>query len=58
MENTGGDASQLNVKNERHKKVIHNMVISVLLESNKHTNKWCYAEETSSEFHELAGVTG
>ena len=40
METTGGDASWLNGKNERHTTSIHNMVREGLLESNKHENKW------------------
>ena len=35
METTGGDASCLNGKNERHNRNIHNMVRSGLLDSNK-----------------------
>ena len=37
MKTTGGDLSWLNVKNERHNRSIHNMVIAGLLESNQHT---------------------
>ena len=36
METTGGDESCINVKNEIHNKIIHNMVGSGLLGSDKH----------------------
>ena len=36
METTGGDASWINGKNERHNRSIHNMVRSGLLDSNQH----------------------
>ena len=36
METTGGDVTWLNEKNERHNKIIHNMVISGLLDSNEY----------------------
>ena len=49
MENTGGDASCLNGKNEWHNKIIHNMVMSGLLDSNKYANKWCCAADTSEQ---------
>ena len=39
METTGGDASWLNGKNETHNRRIHKMIISVLIEINKNTNK-------------------
>ena len=51
MEATGGDASRLNEKNERHNRSIHNMVIAALLGSNQHENKWCFTEEISAEVH-------
>ena len=51
MENTGGDESWINGKNERHKRSIKNMVIAGLIDSNKHENKWCCAAYTSSEVH-------
>ena len=35
METTGGDASWLNVNNERHYRNFYNMVISVLIDSNQ-----------------------
>ena len=47
MENTGGDSPWINGKNERNKRSIQNMVRSGLIESNKHSNKWCCAAETS-----------
>ena len=43
MENTGGDASFINAKNEIHNRSIYNMVRSGLLDSNEHENKWCCA---------------
>ena len=45
METTGGDAYWLNVKNERQKISIQNMVTEGLIDSNKHENKWCYESE-------------
>ena len=51
MENTGGNASWLNVNNERNNIVIHNMVIVGLTDSNKHENKWCCTDKTSSELY-------
>ena len=36
MENTGGDASWLNVINEQHNKSMHNMVRSGIIDSNQH----------------------
>ena len=41
MENTGGDASYINGKKERHNKSIDSMVKGGLLESIQHKNKWC-----------------
>ena len=40
MKNTGGDASWLNGKNERHNRIIHNMVRAALIDSNYHETKW------------------
>ena len=51
METTGGDAYCINENNERHNISIKNMVISGIIESNQHANKWCYASETSEEVH-------
>ena len=51
METTGGDVSWLNINNERHNRIIHNMVIAALLDSNKHKNKCCCAAEISAEVH-------
>ena len=51
MENTGGDSSWINVNNERHNIIIHNMVIAGLLDSNQHENKWCCTEDKSVEIH-------
>ena len=47
MENTGGDASLPNIKNEKHNKIIHNMVREGLIECNQHEKNWCCAAETS-----------
>ena len=41
METTGGDASWLNKKHIINNISINNMVISGLLDSNQHANKWC-----------------
>ena len=51
MENTGEDASWINGNNERHNRSIQNMVISGLIDSDQHANKWCCTAETSSEVH-------
>ena len=51
MENTGGDAYCLNIKNERHNRSIHNMVKSGLLDSNQHGKKCCCVVEISEEVH-------
>ena len=51
METTGGDAYWIDGKNERHNRIIHNMVRSVLININQHTIKWCCAEETSAEVY-------
>ena len=51
METTGGDLYWLNINNERHNRIIHNMVIASLLDSNKHKNKFCCAAEISAEVH-------
>ena len=51
IKNNSCDASRINVNNERHGIIIHNMVRSGLLDSNQHENKWCCASETSEEFH-------
>ena len=48
METTGVDASWINGNNERHNKGINNIVRVVIINSNQHTNGWCYAAETSS----------
>ena len=45
METNGFDASWLNGKNEKHNRSIHNMVISGLIGSNQHENKFCCAAE-------------
>ena len=42
IENTGGDASWINGKNERHIIIIINMVIAGLIEINKHENMVLY----------------
>ena len=47
METTGGDASWLNVKNERHNRSIHNMIRAARLDSNQYENKWCWASQIS-----------
>ena len=36
METTGGNASWINGKNEKHNRSIHNMVIEGLLDINQH----------------------
>ena len=51
MENTGGDASWLNGKNERHNISIHNMVREGIIGINQHENKRCCTEEISEEVH-------
>ena len=51
METTGGDASWINGNNERHNRSIHNMVISYLLDSNQHENKWCCEARISAKVH-------
>ena len=51
METTGGDAYWLNGKNEKHNRIIHNIVRSGLIYSNKHENKWFCTSETSTEAH-------
>ena len=51
MENTGGDASWVNRKNERHNRSINNMVWSGFIDSNQHANKWFCAADTSAEVH-------
>ena len=51
METTGGDASWLNGKNERHKIRIHNMVISGIIDNNQQEKKWSCASETSSKVY-------
>ena len=51
MESTGGDASWINVNNERHNKSIHKMFRAGLIDSNQHENKWCCAAETSAEVY-------
>ena len=40
IETTGGDASRINGKNERHNISIHIMIREGLLDSNQHGNKW------------------
>ena len=51
METTSGDASWLNWKNKIQNWIVHNMVIQVLLDINKHENWWCYESETSAEVY-------
>ena len=48
MENTAGDASKLNRKNERHNITIQKMVREGITEINQSENKCCCAAETSS----------
>ena len=56
METTGGDVSWINKKNERNNIIIHNMVRSGLIDSNKHEKNGAvqqrhnkkYIEETST----------
>ena len=48
IETTGGDASWINVNNERHNRSIHNMVIAGLIDSNQHSNKFCCVVDTSA----------
>ena len=51
VENTGGEASWINRKNEMHNRSIQTMVIEVLIDNNQHEQKcWC-AAETSAEFY-------
>ena len=50
MKTTGDDASKINGKNELHNR-IKIKVISGLLDSNQHENKWCCAEETLAELY-------
>ena len=51
MENTGGNASLINGKNERHNRSIHVIVRSDLADSNQHEKIWCCAAETSAEVY-------
>ena len=51
MENTGGDASWLNRKNERNNRIIHNMVRASLLDINQHAKKWCCSADESAELY-------
>ena len=51
METTVGDASWLNLKNERHNIIIHNMVRADLLDTNQHEHKCCCGVEISAEVH-------
>ena len=51
METTGGDSYWINGNNERHNRSTQNMVISGLLDSNQHENKWWCTAETSAEVH-------
>ena len=48
METTSGDALWINDNNERHDRIIHNMVIAGLIYGNQHENKWFCAAETSA----------
>ena len=49
METNSGDASWINIRNERHNRSIHNAVIADLLDIDQHENKWCCAAEISAE---------
>ena len=40
METTGGDESLINGNNERTNRIINNMLITGLLDSNQYANKW------------------
>ena len=40
METTGDDESWPNIKNEKHNRNIHNMVISGIIDSNKHEKNY------------------
>ena len=51
MENTSGDEYWLNGNNEIHNIIIHIMVRSGLLDSNKNEKKWSCAVETSVQVH-------
>ena len=45
MEVTGGDAYWININNERHNRIINNIVGSGLLDSYQHAKKlYCIAE--------------
>ena len=50
-ENTGSNASWINGNNEGHNRSINNMVISGLIDSNQHGNKWYCASETPEEVY-------
>ena len=51
MENTGGDTSWINGKNERQNRSVHNMVRGGLLENNQHAKKCCHAAYKPEELH-------
>ena len=51
METTGGYASWINGKNERHNRIVHNMIRSGLIDSNQHESKWFCAAEKSAELY-------
>ena len=51
METTGGYASRINGKNERHNGSIHNMVRAGHIDINQHRNKRCCAAEISAELY-------
>ena len=51
LETTGGYASFLNGKVERHHCTIANMVRSMLKNSSHNKHKWCYAAETAADIY-------
>ena len=51
MEKTGDYESCINVYNKGHNRIINIIVISGILEINKHGNKWFCAEEKTVELY-------
>ena len=51
LESTGGYASFLNGKVERHNSTIENLTLATLFGSNHAENKWCYASEHAATIY-------
>ena len=50
MESTGGDASWINVNNERHNKSIHKMFRAGLIDSNQHENNGAVQQKHQQKY--------